>query len=602
MLVIDCGGPFIPPDATATSVDGNIVLNDGDSLFLTQNDFNGEEEFCLNVAVTDENVNFAPFSESISVEIEALNFNGDLTGLISPLSGIITREDPELNVEFCIPKCPFLEDMPLLVEFRFQDGTCPLPLIDTFNLVIDVEPPVNSPPRWINTVKEVKDTIRLGEVYSTLNLFGRDADLDSMTLEVLTDDFETGDFNIRLDTIAYEGGRFDIRFFWDTDCENENMFTIDNDFHFEFLLSDSIDNRNCGFEPPDTLILDLHIILPDNNTPNIWTSLNEENTSLRVLAVTGEVFNDLNFNIIASDVDGDSVRITGFYVDADSNIQELASLGISFSKASADSTVISPLLWPIPCDIFNEFPDGSVDLNFVAEDIDICNINDNDTVTVQVDINPPPNSEPVLSAEMEGSIFSDSLFTSVAVGETLNIELLGSDADPIDILNLSAEIPDSLSQFIEFENVQGQGSVASEFIFHADCDLFFSGNGELEITIPFVLSDNYCVRSQQDIFNLILSVKREDVPLESQVIPNIFTPGPDTYNRFFRLENPEIQSCEFRFRKVQVFDRWGKMVFEDDSPEFKWSGDDVATGVYFYSIEYTNDLTYSGWVHLIRDE
>ncbi|HMO40735.1 MAG TPA: gliding motility-associated C-terminal domain-containing protein [Saprospiraceae bacterium] len=92
-------------------------------------------------------------------------------------------------------------------------------------------------------------------------------------------------------------------------------------------------------------------------------------------------------------------------------------------------------------------------------------------------------------------------------------------------------------------------------------------------------------------------------------VPNAFTPNGDGRNdRFAPLMPPNCMITEF---EMQVFNRWGKMVFQTNNPEGAWDGRDAGTAapsdVYVYWLRYTaigNNNTYNdslrGNVTLIR--
>jgi gliding motility-associated-like protein len=61
-------------------------------------------------------------------------------------------------------------------------------------------------------------------------------------------------------------------------------------------------------------------------------------------------------------------------------------------------------------------------------------------------------------------------------------------------------------------------------------------------------------------------------------IPNVFTPNGDGKNDTFEIFGIE----GFRGSVLQVFDRWGTMIFEETDYKNNWSGEDFADGVYFY--------------------
>lgn len=92
--------------------------------------------------------------------------------------------------------------------------------------------------------------------------------------------------------------------------------------------------------------------------------------------------------------------------------------------------------------------------------------------------------------------------------------------------------------------------------------------------------------------------------LENISMPNVFTPNNDYFNDIF---NP-IQLTRITIDKVSIFNRWGNMIHEEDSPEVLWdgkSGDkDVSEGTYYWIIEYQNKQSAKkekhGYVQLIR--
>ena len=67
-------------------------------------------------------------------------------------------------------------------------------------------------------------------------------------------------------------------------------------------------------------------------------------------------------------------------------------------------------------------------------------------------------------------------------------------------------------------------------------------------------------------------------------IPNVFTPNGDGYNDSFYAEGKKIQSLY-----LAVYNRWGKLIFETNNPNFAWDGtqggEPCAPGVYYYVAE-----------------
>ena len=79
-------------------------------------------------------------------------------------------------------------------------------------------------------------------------------------------------------------------------------------------------------------------------------------------------------------------------------------------------------------------------------------------------------------------------------------------------------------------------------------------------------------------------------------VPDAFTPDGNGVNDVFKPEGNRISSFE-----MQVFNRWGDIVFESSMLDFGWdgyssSGEELSRGVYMYHIE-VYDLNERLWVY-----
>lgn len=106
----------------------------------------------------------------------------------------------------------------------------------------------------------------------------------------------------------------------------------------------------------------------------------------------------------------------------------------------------------------------------------------------------------------------------------------------------------------------------------------------------------------------------EDCPC-SVYVPNAITPDGDLVNEVLKLQ----ASCPVSDFHIEVFDRWGRLVFESFDTEFQWhggyEGDDTYNGYYVQNTVYHYRLTYKwgtdqgisintetqlGWVSVLR--
>lgn len=102
--------------------------------------------------------------------------------------------------------------------------------------------------------------------------------------------------------------------------------------------------------------------------------------------------------------------------------------------------------------------------------------------------------------------------------------------------------------------------------------------------------------------------------VEGLIVPNVFTPNNDGWNDVFDVRTSNVGPF-----KIEIYNRWGNVVFETTSPQISWDGSTAAgtaaaAGTYFYVISradlnsgnaINNELDNfnyqeTGWVQLIR--
>jgi gliding motility-associated-like protein len=65
-------------------------------------------------------------------------------------------------------------------------------------------------------------------------------------------------------------------------------------------------------------------------------------------------------------------------------------------------------------------------------------------------------------------------------------------------------------------------------------------------------------------------------------VPNVFTPNGDGYNDFFVIKGLE----DYPNTIVQIFNRWGKNVYESTNYQNDWDGKSLSDGIYFFVITF----------------
>ena len=87
-----------------------------------------------------------------------------------------------------------------------------------------------------------------------------------------------------------------------------------------------------------------------------------------------------------------------------------------------------------------------------------------------------------------------------------------------------------------------------------------------------------------------------DVRVCDTTIPNIFSPNGDLINDAFVIDGWQ----GFPGSRLEVFNRWGTLVYEEDNYQSNWRGDDLAEGTYFYMYYRSDGEIFSGTLNIVR--
>lgn len=142
----------------------------------------------------------------------------------------------------------------------------------------------------------------------------------------------------------------------------------------------------------------------------------------------------------------------------------------------------------------------------------------------------------------------------------------------------------------------GSGSAVYTWDFGGGSIVSGEGQGPYEIswpgvgtyTISLVVSENGCASP----------IRYDSVIVQACeiVIPNIFTPNNDGSNDEFVIKGIE----SFPESKLEIFNRWGKKIYECVGYKSDWTGKNYADGVYYYVLTLENGESFSGTVTLMR--
>jgi hypothetical protein len=114
------------------------------------------------------------------------------------------------------------------------------------------------------------------------------------------------------------------------------------------------------------------------------------------------------------------------------------------------------------------------------------------------------------------------------------------------------------------------------------------------------------------VYNIKLVARREfcvwentvAIPVFEMLIPNVITPGTPGHNDIFTIrygKTDGVTPGDYGFKvAVKIYNRWGKLVYENDDYHYDWSGQGLDAGTYYYDVSVAGHATCKSWLQLIK--
>ncbi len=541
---------------------------------------------CIEIEVSDLDASKPEdnFEENIWLKAIPLDFDSDeqtLQDILPDISNAVLRNGSTSTFRICFDACPLVRGRPFTVGIVAFDDACALPLTDTLRIQVNIEPPANTPAYF--TTGDVAVQIREGNDY-TLPIQALDTDGDTLDITVLTDGFEPAAFGMTFDNEQLSPGSYQATFNWATGCDVYD-FTQRTRFNLKVVVND---RDQCDVGVPDTLNLDLEVILPPNTDPVISSDLQQTDFLWRIL-------NPLDFNVFGTDSDGDELELRVEPVDF-----ALADYEIDFKGANGVNQVQAPFAWSPDCNNVDLSENGRRDFRFyfILNDLDKCKFPNYDTLQVDVKLLPPENTAPQISLVNNSPEinFSDTLI-SLQVGQQLQMEIVANDAE---LNNVVLQLlPDSrLPQGTSVADAIGAGKATTSYSWLAECRHLLADDNDGYYTLKLAAYDDACFAALGDTLALRLEVQDLQRDMDGFLPPNVFTPNGDGVNDTYSLPAMPPDNCAARFLSFRVMNRWGTEVFSTTDRDFVWQAKGLPAGVYFYVLAFS-DREYNGQISIL---
>lgn len=443
------------------------------------------------------------------------------------------------------------------------------------------------------------DTVFVGDAIS-FDVLGLDAQNDSVLLYAEGVGFELSDFDM---TFPQVSGFAPIQstFDWQTLCEYLGDDPVQNprrEFLIDFIIRDF---NECQESLGDTVRVKLILLYErnPNRAPEISANLTfDAAQDLYIRSVRVDEL--VRFDVTGEDIDNSSLSLTGRGVGFN-----FADLNMNFEDVFGLPALTSEFTWQPSCSNLGfQNADTSYFAEFIVTDIANCDIIYRDTIKVRFDLTVDPrNNPPTLELQNTDSISTsnpDEFVVRIGVGQELIIPSLANDVDG-DRLELSARgVGFILSDLgMQYQNRQGFPILQSDFSWTPQCDIL-EGEFSKEFKVIFTASDTTrCGLRASTPKTLTIIV--EDASVNLDFTPaNVFTPNNDGKNDTFYIPNLPEDDCNDQFQGVEIYNRWGTLLFESKDRNFEWDGDNASSGQYYFLIKYRNK-TYKNWLTILRD-
>lgn len=264
-------------------------------------------------------------------------------------------------------------------------------------------------------------------------------------------------------------------------------------------------------------------------------------------------------------------------------------------KVASAHTDANGVLWAEFCWISCLYSqnDGDIFVFDVIVQDDGCPYVGVDTLRVKLKVLPKNNAPPSLSilwATANVDILEKRM--QVQVGELMEILLQGLDING-DELILETYINGDTTNILGFvwqDSLRKNGLLVTRLRWLPDCRTITQNGQEQTYDIEFFLREknNECDKQSYVKLLFILTLRDKFVDMSYFRPANAFTPNGDGFNDEYFLHDLPEENCFYRFKKIEIYNRWGKKVFESSDRNFRWNAEKLPAGVYFYLIDYQN--------------
>ncbi len=290
----------------------------------------------------------------------------------------------------------------------------------------------------------------------------------------------------------------------------------------------------------------------------------------------------LNLPELVNACDGQVVELENFNA-ADANLWSTGSV-------ESQIEVLTPGIYTLTTTLGICSSEASVEVTFTAspeydlgDDFDLC---DGNSASFEVIDNPIHNyfwngvqGDNTFSTFESGLLQFKAIDTETGCIGTDEVEIFRTD---VPIISMPQYVPICVDSEVILEAT----------VLNADTYYWLDSDNQEAITVAetgsyFILAENQCGQTVEETRTEVVNC------FCNSWVPNTFTPDGDGLNDFFL----PVLDCDFFDFKFQIFNRWGALVFESESPDNPWLGE-YKDGEYYVGQDvYTWTMTYKSIIY-----
>lgn len=227
-----------------------------------------------------------------------------------------------------------------------------------------------------------------------------------------------------------------------------------------------------------------------------------------------------------------------------------------------------------------------------------CPLPARDTITVRlINVNDTIPATYACSAPIDTSLQYNYTMTRYAnEAFAFNLESLDKNGDLLE-LSMQGRGFNPTALGMKFTPTNGAGGASGSFYWIKDCKGITKA--EQEFILDFKLKEHSKCGIIEKTKSVKLLLLDRGVDFDKFLPPNAFSPNGDKLNPTFEMSGLLPNNCRQDFKKIIIYDRLGRQVFESNKRDFAWDGGGYPPAVYYYVIEF-QDRKYKGTISLLR--